>query len=153
MVRDGDFRADLFYRLRVACIELPPLRKRQGDVILLAEHFLRRLRPTAPPRISRAARAALLGHSWPGNVRELQNVLSVAVAMAGDGQLLPEHLDLPYRQEPSRLGYHEEVLNFRRELVGDALTRSGGNRAEAARLLGLTRQALSYLARKLEIDL
>jgi transcriptional regulator with GAF, ATPase, and Fis domain len=153
MVRDGDFRADLYYRLRVARIELPPLRHRDGDVVLLAEHFIRRMRPSRTPRISKAARGALLGHQWPGNVRELENVLSVAVAMVTEGSLQPEHLELPCRGgEPDR-GYHEEVLNFRRRLVRNALDGSSGNRAEAARALGLTRQALSYLVRKLEIDL
>ena len=153
MVRDGDFRADLYYRLRVALVELPPLRHRDGDVILLAEHFIRRMRPSRTPRIGRAARTALLGHQWPGNVRELENVLSVAVAMVSEGSLQPEHLELPCRGGESDRGYHEEVLNFRRRLVRNALDGSGGNRAEAARALGLTRQALSYLVRKLEIDL
>jgi DNA-binding NtrC family response regulator len=153
MVREGEFRADLYYRLRVASVELPPLRQRDGDVILLAEHFVRRLRPEGPPGISKAARAALLNHQWPGNVRELENVLSVAVAMATRKSLQPEDLDLPYRQALPHRGYHEEVLNFRRQLVRDALSGSDGNRAEAARSLGLTRQALSYLVRKLEIEL
>jgi two-component system NtrC family response regulator len=152
MVRTGIFRADLYYRLRVASIRLPPLRDRGSDVILLAEHFLRRLRPSSPPRIGEAARNALLRHGWPGNVRELENVLSVAVPMAGSETLGPEDLDLPYRGAKPKCGYHEDVLNFRRRLVGDALVASGGNRAEAARALGLTRQALSYLVRRLEID-
>jgi DNA-binding NtrC family response regulator len=85
-------------------------------------------------------------------VRELENVLSVAVAMVSEGSLQPEHLELPCRGGESDRGYHEEVLNFRRRLVRNALDGSGGNRAEAARALGLTRQALSYLVRKMEID-
>jgi len=120
--------------------------------MLLAEHFLRRLRPSSPPRIGTAARDALLGHEWPGNVRELENVLSVAVPMAGSGTLRPEDLDLPYSRARPMCGYHEDILNYRRRLVGDALAVSGGKRAEAARALGVTRQALSYLVRKLEID-
>ena len=151
MVKEGEFRADLFFRLKVACVDLPPLRERGDDVLLLAEHFLRRLRPAGPPTISPAAKVALRGHRWPGNVRELENVLSVAVAVAGGGPLLPEHLDLPYAHLAPQAGYHEQVLNFRRGLVQEALSASGGNRSEAARRLGLTRQALSYLVHKLGV--
>jgi DNA-binding NtrC family response regulator len=86
-------------------------------------------------------------------VRELHNVLSVAVAMAQGGMLHPRHLDLPDRLAAPEIGYHERVLNYRRRLVEEALSGSGGNRAEAARRLGVTRQALSYLVRKLEISL
>jgi DNA-binding NtrC family response regulator len=153
MVAEGTFRADLFYRLKVASVELPPLRERDRDVLLLAEHFLRQLRPEVVPRISSAARRALLNYRWPGNVRELQNVLSVAVAMAQGSMLRPRDLDLPGRLAVPEIGYHERVLNFRRRLVEEALSGSGGNRAEAARRLGVTRQALSYLVRKLEISL
>jgi DNA-binding NtrC family response regulator/tetratricopeptide (TPR) repeat protein len=153
MVAEGSFRADLFYRLKVGSIELPPLRQRGRDVLLLAEHFLRQLRPAMAPRISSAARTALLSHRWPGNVRELHNVLSVAVAMAQGNVLHPQHLDLPGRLTGPEIGYHERVLNYRRRLVEEALSASGGNRAEAARRLGVTRQALSYLVRKLKISL
>lgn len=146
MVEEGSFRQDLFYRLRGAAVTLPPLRDRGRDVLLLADHFLARMSPS--PRLSYAARQRLLAHPWPGNVRELENVLGTAAALAPDGRIDREHLDLPEREEPTG-SYHQQVEALRRKLIREALTASGGNRSEAARRLGLTRQALSYLVRQL----
>jgi len=165
-VRDGSFRADLYYRLKGAAIELPPLRERGRDVLALAEHLLSSERvaaaagtdPAAPPGLSEGAAARLLAHRWPGNVRELVNVLSVgaALAAADGGAILPDHLDLPEPDgEPSAPppagGYHEQVEAFRRRLVADALAASDGVQAAAARRLGLSRQALSYLVKTLKV--
>lgn len=146
MVEEGSFRQDLFYRLRGATVSLPPLRDRGRDVLLLADHFLARMSPS--PRLSSAARQRLLAHPWPGNVRELENVLGTAAALAPDGRIEREHLDLPQRQEPTG-SYHQQVEALRRKLIRESLAASGGNRSEAARRLGLTRQALSYLVRRL----
>ncbi|MDY7095524.1 MAG: sigma 54-interacting transcriptional regulator [Acidobacteriota bacterium] len=161
-VAAGDFRRDLFYRLRVALVTLPPLRDRGRDVILLAEHFLHGTNNRAQSAGSRsdpesreltaAARARLLGHSWPGNVRELRNVLSVAVALAGGGAVDEEHLDLPSDAATPVTDYHQSLEAFRRRLVTEALEAAGGNRAEAARRLGMSRQALSYLVRQLRLE-
>jgi DNA-binding NtrC family response regulator len=155
MVREKSFREDLYYRLRVAVVELPPLRERGADVLLLAEHFLARTsRGRRPCRLSRGARERLLLHRWPGNVRELENVLEVAAALAEGGTIDPDHLQLPAATEsPARPAgtYHQQVETFRRRLVEEALRAAQGNRAEAARRLGLTRQALSYLVRQLRI--
>ncbi len=152
MVRDRSFREDLYYRLRVAVLELPPLRDRGGDVVLLAEHFLARTsRGRRPCRLSRTARERLLAHRWPGNVRELENVLEVAAALAESGTIECEHLQLPESRPAPAGSYHQQVEAFRRRLVEEALSASHGNRAEAARRLGLTRQALSYLVRQLGI--
>jgi len=98
-------------------------------------------------RISPAARELLLRHDWPGNVRELRNVLEAAAALCDGDALQPEHLDLPPAPAPRRgtANYHLEVDALRRRLLEDALAASGGRRAEAARRLGLSRQALSYL--------
>ncbi len=172
MVQDGSFRADLYYRLRVGALVLPPLRERGEDVLILAEHFLRSVPGSRGLGLSSATRARLMEYDWPGNVRELKNILSVATAFASGEELRPEHLDLPYRSvhggavvraatapagappdnAAHAVGYHELVVNYRRRLVRDALRSADGNRAEAARRLGLTRQALSYLVRKLELD-
>jgi len=107
-----------------------------------------------------------MAHRWPGNVRELENVLSVAVALAGAGPIEPEHLELspdasgraraatpPAAEVDTARGgdYHARVEEFRRRLVEEALKAAGGNQAEAARRLGLTRQALSYLVKKLRL--
>ncbi|HEV8630589.1 MAG TPA: sigma 54-interacting transcriptional regulator, partial [Thermoanaerobaculia bacterium] len=143
MVREKSFREDLYYRLRVAVVELPPLRERGGDVLLLAEHFLARTsRGRRPSRLSRAARDRLLAHRWPGNVRELENVLEVAAALADGGAIEPDHLQLPAARQVPGGTYHQQLESFRRRLVEETLRAAGGNRAEAARRLGLTRQAL-----------
>ncbi|MCB1057112.1 MAG: sigma 54-interacting transcriptional regulator, partial [Acidobacteria bacterium] len=148
-VRRSEFRQDLFYRLRVALVTLPPLARRGHDVLLLAETFLTRHDPRL--RLSPAARARLVGHSWPGNVRELGNVLAVAAALAEDGVIEPGHLDLPDTAETPATDYHQSLEAFRRRLVQEALAAAAGNRAEAARRLGLSRQALSYLVRQLRL--
>ena len=138
------------------------------------KHFLRSDPLGHELELSTEANSRLLEYDWPGNVRELKNVLSVAAALAAGGKVRSEHLDLPYRPGPAakprqggpaepgesvpsphaltEIGYHEQVRNTRRRLVRDALRGADGNRAEAARRLGLTRQALSYLVRKLELD-
>jgi two-component system NtrC family response regulator len=150
-VRAGAFREDLFFRLKVACVELPPLRDRGEDAVLLARHFLARGGSRAP-RLAPAARARLLRHPWPGNVRELRNVVDVAAALAEGGAIEAEHLELPETSRRSGAdAYHQRVDALRRRLVEEALQASGGRRAEAARRLGLTRQALSYLVRQLGI--
>jgi DNA-binding NtrC family response regulator/tetratricopeptide (TPR) repeat protein len=153
MVRRGSFRQDLYFRLKVAAIELPPLRERGSDVMLLADHFLARAAGGgAVPKLSAAARSALIAHPWPGNVRELENVIQVAVALAaGDGcDIGPEHLELPHHRAPSG-DYHQQIDAVRRRIITAALRAAGGNQAEAARRLGLSRQALSYQVRQLKL--
>ncbi|MGB5159918.1 MAG: sigma 54-interacting transcriptional regulator [Thermoanaerobaculia bacterium] len=147
MVTEGEFRRDLFYRLKVGSVVLPPLRERGMDVLLLGEHFLVR----EGYQLSADARRRLRSYPWPGNVRELRNTLEVAKALSEDYVIRPEHLELPDSDFRTANGYHEQVREFRRELVREALKASGGNRAEAARNLGLSRQALSYLVRSLSI--
>lgn len=147
MVRDGEFRRDLFYRLKVGSVVLPPLRQRGGDVLLLGEYFVVR----EGYQLSSDARRRLRSYPWPGNVRELRNTLEVAKALSNDHVIRPEHLELPESESGSGIGYHEQVREFRRDLVREALRASGGNRSEAARNLGLSRQALSYLVRSLAI--
>jgi DNA-binding NtrC family response regulator len=152
MVADGVFRQDLFYRLKVGYVELPPLRDRGRDLVLLSEHFLELEGGGVTPVLSSAARARLAGYSWPGNVRELKNVLTVGMALSEGGEIDLEHLDLPRETRELRSGYHEQVEAFRRRLVQEAVAEADGNLAAAARSLGLSRQALSYLVRQLEID-
>ncbi|HEX6203325.1 MAG TPA: helix-turn-helix domain-containing protein, partial [Thermoanaerobaculia bacterium] len=163
----GGFRQDLYYRLRGGAVELPPLRDRDDDVLAIAEHLLARLAGrlgpgAALPRLAAPAAARLLAHDWPGNVRELENVLAVAatLAAADGGVILPEHLELP--AAPAAGGtaddrdgaspYHARVDALRRRLVADALTAAGGVQAEAARRLGLSRQAMGYLVRRLGVE-
>jgi two-component system, NtrC family, response regulator len=160
LVAEGTFREDLFFRLQVGRVDLPPLRDRGRDVLGLAEHFLRRaaareagggVGKNGAGRLSAAARERLLAYRWPGNVRELQNVLAVAATLAGDGAIEPEHLGLS-EAPPAGSDYHREVDALRRRLVAGALAACRQNRAEAARRLGLSRQALSYLVRQLGLQ-
>lgn len=153
MVRRREFREDLYFRLRVATVQLPPLRERGRDVLGLAESFLARA-PGGPAILTREARAKLLAYPWPGNVRELQNVLTVAIALAADGRIDAGHLELeaagPVAEAPAG-EYHVRVETLRRRLIEEALAASGGRPAGAARRLGLTRQTLSYLMRRFGI--
>jgi len=161
MVGDGGFRKDLYYRLGVGTVELPALRDRGRDPILLAEHFLRACAggdpAAAPPSLRADARSRLLAHSWPGNVRELENVIRLAATLAGGETVGAEHLELPdvaggaAGARRPRGDYQAQVEAFRRRLVVEALDASGGNKAAAARRLGLSRQALSYLTREMRI--
>ncbi|MCL4839327.1 MAG: sigma-54 dependent transcriptional regulator, partial [Thermoanaerobaculia bacterium] len=153
MVRAGSFREDLYFRLKVARVELPPLRERGDDVLLLAETLLARAAGPGPPvRLSREARARLLAHRWPGNVRELENVLRFAAALAESGTIQPADLDLgePGAPEaPHGPGeYHRRLEALRRRLVEEAMRAAGGRQAAAARWLGVSRQTLSYLLQR-----
>ena len=159
MVTDGKFRQDLYYRLKVCTVTLPPLRERGEDVMLLAEHFLaaeRRRRSLPQLHLAADARRSILAHRWPGNVRELANVVQAATALAGNGAIRASMLDLdrPAGGEVAdeASAYHQELDDFRRALLQKALRASGGNRAAAARRLGLSRQALSYLVLNLGLD-
>ena len=154
-VREGRFREDLLYRLDVLSIRLPPLRERLADIIPLAEHFLRRAAaPEAPKALSAEAAQRLLSHSWPGNVRELRNVMERCQALvrhrviggadlaAGLGTARPGETaqTLPADWFDGELPAAVERLE--RLLIANALAQAQGNRAEAARRLGIHRQLL-----------
>ena len=159
-VESGGFRADLYYRLHVAVIALPALRERGGDLTRLARHFLSRCAREygrgaltfAPETLS-----ALCAHGWPGNVRELQNVVSQAAALAERGAVVgPELLPGPLRRGRRAASsgsekYRARMDEHRRGLILEALERTGGNRSQAARDLGMSRQALLYLIRELNV--
>ncbi len=157
MVTAGSFRRDLYFRLRVGCVEMPALRDRGDDLLRIADHLLDRLaqrdRGRPPARLSREARASLLAHRWPGNVRELENVLSVGAALAGGGVIEPAHLELPSAVGSEPAGsYHQQVDALRRRLVAEALEDCAGNYTRVAGRLGVSRQAVSYLIRQLGLE-
>jgi transcriptional regulator with PAS, ATPase and Fis domain len=145
LVRSGNFRNDLYHRLNVICITLPPLRERPEDAPELARYFLRRFAWEAKKHFSTMSREALerlCAYSWPGNVRELANVIERAVAL-GTGPTL-SIADLPKRifaqaalPTSRNSSYREAVNEFRRKLIAEALGKTGGNQAAAARILGL----------------
>jgi two-component system response regulator PilR (NtrC family) len=162
LVRDRRFREDLYYRLNVIPILVPPLRDRADDIPLLARHFLERFaREMGKPalQVSDAAMGLMVRHSWPGNVRELENVIERAVALETTGAIQPDRLpetlfapagtahdDAPDFRQGFSLDRHLEGIEA--DLLRRALERSEGNRAVAARLLGVTPRSLRYLIRK-----
>jgi DNA-binding NtrC family response regulator len=148
MIEEGSFRRDLYFRLCVGCVVMPPLRERGDDLLRIAERILGRLAP--PARLDPKARPRLLAHRWPGNIRELENVLSVAAALAGGGAIGPHHLELPDAKIAAPAGsYHQRVRAFRRQIISEALDEHAGNRAAAAAFLGVSRQSISYFIREL----
>src|SRR5262245_5417652 len=150
-VRAGRFRADLFYRLNVVHIEVPPLRARRDDIPLLVEHFLEeysRQYRLAPKRVAPEALARLSAHDWPGNVRELQNAIERAFALSTGDDIteaeLPPALTGRARRQPLDRpdGELPTLDEAEARLIAAALTESGGNKNEAARRLGIDRQRL-----------
>jgi len=153
-VNAGRFREDLYYRLAVVKIAMPPLRARTEDLPMLVEHFLRKLTPpgSGPPEISPQILMALSARSWPGNVRELRNVVERAVSLSGFDALMPGRAG-PKRAEsmPEELlapPYSEARERFERQYFEAALRRSGGNVSGAAREVGVNRKYIHRLLRR-----
>jgi len=157
--RAGSFRQDLYYRLNVVSLVLPPLRERREDIPQLAEYFVRKHAPRCgravdgvePEALSRLAR-----HEWPGNVRELENVIEQALALGVSGQVTPEDLPVGLMpQRPSRqtssLNYHETVEGTKRDLILRAFEEAEQNHAAAARLLGVHPNYLHRLVRNFDL--
>jgi transcriptional regulator with GAF, ATPase, and Fis domain len=149
----GDFREDLYYRLHVFEISLPPLRERVDDVLPLSEAFLGDIghsfgRP--PAGMTREARQALLAYRWPGNIRELRNVLERAAIVCEGGLIAPEHLALQRDDGPS--GVTTNLKEVERRLIAQVLTECRGNKSRAARRLGLTRKQLYVRLRQYELN-
>jgi two-component system response regulator AtoC len=151
----GTFRSDLYYRLRVIQIEMPPLRERREDIPYLAGHFLRRFghrRPGGPPAITREALALLEAYAWPGNVRELENVIERAVVLCRGDVVGVGLLDLRERpaevREPAGLKLDEALDRVERDMILRALEESKQVKARAARLLGVSERSLWYKLKK-----
>jgi transcriptional regulator with GAF, ATPase, and Fis domain len=153
-VAAGSFRPDLYYRINVMTIEMPPLRERRDDIPALAETFLaeysarlgRRVRALHPQTL-----AAFAAYAWPGNVRELRNVIERGVLLETSPQLTPASLPFAVtgaQAPPSALGLRQGLKAEERRLLEEALRRAGGVRREAARLLGVDERNLAYFLRK-----
>lgn len=156
MIRQGRFREDLFHRLNVFPVRLPPLRERREDIPLLAGRFLEGFRPGA--RLSVEALQRLLAHDWPGNVRELKNVLERATVLAGDAEIAPRHLPGLSAQGPAEAASGDEAADldsrlaaYERTLIEAALSRTGGVQSRAAALLGIKERSLWHRVKKLGI--
>ena len=153
-VARGTFREDLYYRLQVFDIQMPPLRDRASDIPLFVDAFLQeitRAMGRSPATVTREASAVLMAHTWPGNVRELRNVLERAAILCEDGPITPQHLSL--RPEPMTLSQPTSDLRVtERRTIAKVLRETDGNKAKAARRLGLTRTQLYVRLRKYELD-
>jgi Nif-specific regulatory protein len=156
----GTFREDLYYRLNVFPIFVPPLRERKADLLLLVDHFLEKFsreHRKSIKRISTPAIDMLMSYHWPGNVRELENTLERSVLMC-DGQVVHGHHLPPSLQTAeasgtvTRVSLSDAVAGFEKDLIQDALKTTRGNRAKAARLLDTTERVLNYKVRKYAID-
>jgi DNA-binding NtrC family response regulator len=148
LVEDGEFREDLYYRLRVVEIVVPPLRERSGDIPTLAEHLVRKVSLAADrpvPMLAPEAMDVLMSHTWPGNVRELENCLTRAVVLATGDVIRPEHLELAPREDAGELGTLEAA---EREHVTRVLSATQGHKSKAAEILGISRPRLDRLIEK-----
>jgi DNA-binding NtrC family response regulator len=163
MVRSGQFRQDLFFRLNVVPVKIPPLRARPGDLAALAQHFVGHFCRQLGKRLelSRAALESLARYDWPGNVRELRNAVERAVVLA-DGSLLLEAEDFSFDMaagpSPAPLAaasacgsLFEEIARIEADKIKDALRKSGGSKARAARILGIPRTTLNDKLRRFDI--
>jgi DNA-binding NtrC family response regulator len=153
-VERGDFREDLFYRLQVFDIRIPPLREHPGDILDLSEAFLDEIarsfgRP--PGGLTREAREALLHHDWPGNVRELRNALERAAILCEGGLITAQHLSLQPRARPmSSPG--TDLRAVERETIEQVMRDCAWNKSRAARRLGLSRTQLYVRLRKYDLE-
>ena len=162
LVEEGAFREDLFYRLNVVRVALPPLRERREDVPLLVEHFLRKHATEGhvpPRRIARAALQKLVGYRWPGNVRELENEVLRAASLGGEvitvedlsPQVASGEAEASF-DSPDDLSLKKRVERLERTLLREAISRAAGNQSQAARLLGLSRFGLQKKLRRYRIE-
>jgi len=160
-VREGAFRDDLYYRLNVVVINLPPLRERKDDIPLLVKHLLRRYQSESsgrPKYVPLETLDLLIRYSWPGNVRELENVIERAVVMGKSDAILPQDLPLEIQKTsdssrltlPSsgRLSLKERIAQLEKELITNALEESGWVQTRAAKLLGISRRIIKYKMEK-----
>jgi Nif-specific regulatory protein len=159
-IEEGTFREDLYYRLNVFPIFIPPLRERKTDILLLADYFVDKFNQKHKKkarRISTPAIDMLMQYHWPGNVRELENCMERAVLFCTDQVIHSHHLP-PTLQTGEQSGtlpslsFEGAIQNYEKELIIDALKNSRGNMAEAARLLKTTERVVSYSVRKLRIN-
>ena len=153
-VDEGAFREDLYYRLNVVSIAVPPLRERGGDVLLLAQHFVDQYARAAKKVIRGLARETLdllSAHHWPGNVRELENTIARAVALSSSELLMPDGMSLPPSADPGPLALPAPQMRLdevRRWYVGKVLEEMGGNKVHAAERLGIDRGTLYRMLRR-----
>lgn len=156
LIQQDLFREDLYYRINVFPIYLPPLRERKDDIMLLADHFLERFAGENGKHITRISTPAidmLTHYHWPGNIRELENCVERAVLLCSEDVIRSEHLPpslqmIDRRQSGDNPSLTEIIANKERELIVDALKKTGGRQRDAARELGVTERILGYKIKK-----
>jgi len=165
MVAEGSFREDLFYRLNVIPIQLPPLRERRDDIPVLARHFLDKYSPSLQMQVSQGAMRVLMAFSWPGNVRQLENAIERAVTLSSgrkeidlpdlppEIQAVPEATTAPFVEFPDDgLDMPAYLSSIEKDLIRRSLQRTGGNRNKAAELLRIKRTTLVEKLKRLGPD-
>jgi two-component system response regulator AtoC len=164
-IKKGEFREDLYYRINVVPIVIPPLRERREDIPLLIEHFIKKTNEENGKRVkgvSEEALAWMTQYDWPGNVRELENLIERMVALTPNEYIQPRELPFPSLGTPKTNGLKESILQgnvsllkaeeeFERELISDALKKANNVQSQAAELLGISRRILKYKIDKLGI--
>jgi len=158
MIKHGSFREDLYFRLNVFSINIPPLRERKEDIILLANHFMKSL--PVKLRLSNSALKGIIDYSWPGNVRELKNVLEQASILNEDGIIKPQHMpaiaekSLPCidNADDGTMPLDEKLSLMEKEMILEALRKAGGIQVKAAGILGINQRSLWHRIKKLQID-
>ena len=161
MVAEGKFREDLFYRLNVFPISIPPLRERPGDIVMLAKHFVREFSPAEEVTIDDEVLEILKQYPFPGNVREIKNLMERLVLLSKDGiidkRIIPMEVRFPGK--PHTCFYFENkpleeiLLEVETNAIRDALMRSGGNKAKAAQMLSVPASTLKSRINKLNMQL
>jgi DNA-binding NtrC family response regulator len=153
MLERGGFREDLFYRLAVVSVALPPLRERSEDILPLVQHFLAKYAPARAAKLDRRVLERLTSHGWPGNVRQLENEVRRALALASGDTLREEHFGVFSQRaggaEPADLDLRAHVDELERKLIRRALDAARGNQTRAAELLGVSRFGLQKMLKRL----
>ena len=156
-VQNSRFREDLFYRINVVAIHIPPLREHREDILPLARHFLEQ--DASGKVMSRTVSSLLTAYSWPGNVRELENALERACLMSSGDIILPEHLPYHITETEQDAASQEQadatvqtLEQSEIETIKKALEKTEGNRTQAAKLLGITRRGLIYKLKRLGLE-
>jgi Nif-specific regulatory protein len=160
-IRKGTFREDLYYRLNVVSLTMPPLREHAEDIPLLANYFAAKYGEKCSRRvrgISPEARACMMQHDWPGNIREFENAIERAVVLGSSEFILAEDLPETFLEDvaPAAVGhakYHQAIHTLKKQLILNALEQTGGNYTEAAKLLGLHPNYLHRLIRNLDLKM
>jgi DNA-binding NtrC family response regulator len=155
-VDDGNFREDLYYRLNIFTIELPPLRERRGDIPVLANYFVKKFNGKG---ITADAIARLKAHDWSGNIRQLKNEIQRAVILAEDGEIRPEHLSIEatpvapcdeVSEIPPNFSLEDELKSLEQRYYEAAMKQTNGNKSQAAKLLGISYRTFNYQWQKFE---